>query len=80
MAFDFYAEEDRKLAELLPPIHLCGCDWTVLPEPETPERHTVCLPDGQYAFLYECALIGFKGRLFAARYQMTVIPLDILDR
>ena len=64
--FDFYRDEDIALVNMLPAIRLTDA----LTESETAVKvHAVSMPDAQYKFLHETAIIEYHGTLFASWYN-----------
>ena len=69
--FDFYDEADRRLSALLPKRHFL-CDSVNpfrLPPCKGIKTYPVEMPDEEYSFLHEAAVIRFKGVLYASWYN-----------
>ena len=63
----FY-ENDIRLVNMLKSIKFLG-DVTDIPKEVCRELYTVQMPDDEYAFLHEAAIIEYKGVLFASWYN-----------
>lgn len=70
MKFPYYNENDLKLYDILPKLSLYqGEDpFAVSPLPGA-ETHPVWMPDGEFSFLHEAAVIAYHGKLFASWYN-----------
>jgi len=65
-----YTPEDRALAAMLPHLLLLdSVNPASLPAYPGAEAFAVSLPDEEFAFLHEAAVIGHRGTLFAAWYN-----------
>lgn len=71
MGFDFYRPEDRGYADMLPKINLLKVNPEKLQVRQDVEHHEVFLPDAEYGFLHEAAVIEYHGVLFASWYNNT---------
>lgn len=69
MAFDFYRPEDRTYADMLPKMNLLDMDIARLQQRGDVAHYEVFMPDDEYGFLHEAAVIEFHGTLFASWYN-----------
>lgn len=62
-------EKDAVLRSLLPGIDLLDIDIRSLKKSDHIKSYTVCMPDEEFSFLHESAIVKFHGRLIAAWYN-----------
>ena len=66
MAFSYYDDDDRKLESLLGTVKFLDTSAEKFADCVTVP---VSMPDEVYGFLHECAIIGYRGVLFASWYN-----------
>ena len=70
MKFPYYNENDLKLYDILPKLSLYqGEDPFAVRTLPGAETYPVWMPDGEYSFLHEAAVIAYHGKLFASWYN-----------
>lgn len=62
-------EKDAILKSLLPHIELSDIDVKSLKKSDNIKTYTVAMPDKEFLFLHEAAIVKFHGRLIAAWYN-----------
>lgn len=65
--YDYYTPNDIKLRHSVTNLSFFGGEPKTV-SPDT-EKISVCEPDGEFSFLHEAAIIGFKGTLYASWYH-----------
>ena len=71
-----YDAEDRSFAKMLPDVQLLsGLDMASLAKDDRVQTYPVFLPNEEYQFLHEAAVIEFHGVLHAAWYNCPVTEL-----
>ena len=74
--YDYHTGEDEKLESMLKEMKLLeGVDPDNLKTDERIKTYPVHMPDDEFCFLHEAAIISFKGRLFAAWYNCPKLEL-----
>lgn len=74
----YFSDEDRALYGMLEHRTLLtpDIDCAALPAYPGQETHTVCLPNEEFLFLHEAAVMPFHGKLYAAWYNNPEIELN----
>ncbi len=69
MGFDFYRPEDQAYADMLPKMKLTDMDLNALEQRKDVTHGEVWMPDGEYIFVHEAAIIEHKGVLYTSWYN-----------
>ncbi|MBQ8835969.1 MAG: exo-alpha-sialidase [Clostridia bacterium] len=64
--FDFYNDDDIKFANSISAIRLTK---SITEKSVNAEIHAVSMPDEEYKFLHEAAIIEYRGKLYASWYN-----------